>query len=252
MTTDAIYGIELMVNPRSMGSNLSKIVNRTPTMTSFHEDHWGEELDTISLQGTTAAFIMPSTAPDQYGLIANDSRRTTIAYHQFKRLIDLIRLNGCFFDNFGRVIYRYSVLLSYGQQAYKGFFESIDVTEMASDPYRFTYTITFKSEGTLYNYSAPGNSTTVVLPPPALNPPALNPPALNPPIPPVTQTGTPSVPVPSVPVPSVPPVTQTGTPSVPVPLVVQQSTPMITPSNTGIHSDDAKKAMSQLPWVTYY
>jgi len=147
------------------------MISRTPTMTSWHEDHWGEELDTLSLQGNTAAFVTPSVNPvtgetlEPYGLtVAN--RRVSISYRQFKRLIDLIRLNGCYFDNFGRIIYRYYIMLSYGQQAYKGFFESVDVTENAADPFRYQFTITFKSEATLYNYSnsvpAPQPASVVV------------------------------------------------------------------------------------------
>jgi hypothetical protein len=183
-TKDIIYGVELMVNPSTISNNMSKIVSRTQTMTAFVEDHWGEELDTLSFQGSTAAFVIGGS--DAYEVRLNDSntspikefykyagagttsvqdtspglttsqRRTSASYRQFLRLVDLFRSNGCTFDQNGFVKSRYYILLSYGMQAYRGFFESIDVTEEASSPFRFTYTITFKSEETVYGYTGSG------------------------------------------------------------------------------------------------
>ena len=186
LTTETIYGIELMINPASMSTNISKIVNRTQTMTSFVEDHWGEEIDTITLSGFTAAFVTGGTdiysirlneknSPtkdylqqtngtiqgirgygsgihdDEIGLTTSQ-RRKSVSYRHFKRLLDLFRLNGCFFDTFGLVSKRYSIMISYGRAAYRGYFESIDVTETAENPFRFQYTMTFKSQETVYSY----------------------------------------------------------------------------------------------------
>lgn len=199
---DRIYGIELMINPQSLTSNYSKIINRTPTMTSFIEEHWGEELDTISFQGYTAAFVTGGN--DIYSLSLNESsptkkfltnpgpraelfntlgisggvgmgvqdneigltvskRKNSVSYSQFKRLIEIIRINGCLFDTLGRVSKRYYIMLSYGNTAYKGFFESIDITETAISPYRMQFTVTFKSEETLYSYTNQGQTLTTTV-----------------------------------------------------------------------------------------
>ena len=196
ITQEQIYGVELMINPQSLSSNLSKMIGRTQTMTAFVEDHWGEELDTITFQGFTAAFVTggqdiynirssqgsttptnayllnTSTRSELYGVIGvpgpqngkgsgvkddeigitTSKRRQSVSFRQFKRLIDIIRINGCFFDTFGRVSKRYYIMLSYGNVAYRGFFESIDISESATDPFRFQYTVTFKSEQTIYSY----------------------------------------------------------------------------------------------------
>jgi len=196
---DIIYGVELIVNPASMSTNIAKLIGRTQSMSSWVEDHWGEEIDTITLQGNTASFITggskeldetnlkasdpytirltggsltqkflndEATAPNKrlpssgIGMGIHDNeigltvsqRRATVSYVQFKRLVDLFRFNGCMFDDFGLVKGRYFVVISYGRQAYKGFFESIDVTEIAENPFRFQYTITFKSQETIYSY----------------------------------------------------------------------------------------------------
>ena len=188
INTEVIYGIELMINPTSMSTNISKLVGRSQTMTNFVEDHWGEEIDTITLQGLTASFVtggndiysirlnnnnsptqayLQQTAgsvqsrslngygsgihDDEIGLTTSQ-RRKSVSYRHFKRLLDLFRVNGCFFDTFGLVSKRYSIMISYGREAYRGYFESIDVTETAENPFRFQYTLTFKSQETIYSY----------------------------------------------------------------------------------------------------
>lgn len=202
-----ILGIELMVNPASLSTNMAKIVNRNQSMVSWVEDHWGEELDTLTFQGKTAAFVTggndlysirlneSETSPtkrysrnavvnedirnDLYSTIGVSSslsagsgvkdfeiglttsrRRWSVSYRLFKRFIDLIRYNGCFFDNQGFVAKRYYIMLSYGNSAYRGLFESIDLSEDASSPFNFTSTITFKSEQTIYSYVNKGNTST--------------------------------------------------------------------------------------------
>jgi hypothetical protein len=176
---DTVYGVRLMVNPSSISNNMARIVTRTQTMVGFIEEHWGEELDTITFQGSTAAFVTGAqdlrearseriayqgvegfyealdlnnesykNAPG----LTTSRRRLSVSYRQFKRLIDLFRINGCIYDQYGFVSQRLYVMLAYGYSAYRGFFESVDVTEDATNPYRFIYTITFKSEETLYSY----------------------------------------------------------------------------------------------------
>jgi hypothetical protein len=184
-TTDTIYGVELMVNPASISNNMSKIVTRTQTMVSFLEEHWGEEVDTITFQGSTATFVLGGTDIYQTRLHESETspvkkfykyagtgttavhdnevgvtvsqRRNSVSYRQFLRLIDLFRSNGCTYDKNGFITERYYIWLSYGYSAYRGFFESIDVTEDASNPYRFIYTITFKSEETVFSFTDPGS-----------------------------------------------------------------------------------------------
>jgi len=201
LSTDIIMGVELMVNPRSISNNQSKIINRTQTMTSFLEDHWGDELDTLSFQGQTATFVTGGNdlysirnstgnspvreflkskgltdpkllarsllfnyagtsfrATDGMGMndteigLTVSQRRQTVSYHQFKRMVDLIRANGCFFDSMGMLAKRNYIMLSYGSMAFKGYFENIDVTEEATNPYKFTFTVTYKSQETIFSY----------------------------------------------------------------------------------------------------
>jgi hypothetical protein len=146
---EPILGIVLMVNPASISVNMSKIINRTPTMVGWLEEHWGEEMDTITFQGSTASFMV---APE--GLATADSRRNSPSYIEMKRMISLMNANGAVFDPQGFVRDRVYIQVSYDYASYRGYFESFDVTEAAESPYRFTYTITFKSEKTVYSFTA--------------------------------------------------------------------------------------------------
>jgi len=190
---DTIYGIELIINPATLSSNLSKLIGRDKSMSSLVEYHWGEELDTLTFQGHTAAFVIggsdiyslklsPETNATKNFLVATkgipsftgegmgihdtevgltvSQRRKSLSYIQFKRFLDIIRINGCMFDSFGLVSKRYYIYLSYGNTAYKGFFENVDVTEVGSDPFRYQFTVTFKSQETIYSYINRGNFNT--------------------------------------------------------------------------------------------
>ena len=188
-----ILGLRLLVNPASMSANLSKIINRSQSMTAWIEEHWGEEIDTITLHGNTAAFILgaptlgavrpslmyaaktktPQERADYYTRLgqtdwstfyqtsgAGDSaktgdltRRDSLSYAQFKYLINMFATNGCIFNSDGFIVDRKFIRMTYDYTSMLGYFESIDVTEDALNPFRFTYTITFKSEITTYSYS---------------------------------------------------------------------------------------------------
>jgi len=188
-----ILGIRLMVNPTTLSVNMSKIVNRTQTMTAWIEDHWGEEMDTVTLQGSTAGFVIGADSLRSAGKIhqglteqtsvaganaraefyqdlglvnSSDSlgvnvepglttayRRYSVSYREWKKLIEIFSYNGCIFDQQGFVKDRHFIRLTYDYAAFIGYFESVDTTEDAASPYRFTYNITFRAERTLYRFA---------------------------------------------------------------------------------------------------
>jgi hypothetical protein len=184
----SIAGLVLMINPTSVSVNLAKIVNRTQTMTTWVEDHWGEELDTITFQGSSAGFIWEGPLPyvstpqggpqttsqvqevfNQYNNIADlgstephgvgdnngltvKRRRDTVAYNEFRQFMQLANANSATYDLRGMVSDRLFIQLSYDYACYRGYFESFDLTEAAETPFKFVYTITFKSEKTIYSF----------------------------------------------------------------------------------------------------
>ena len=180
-------GLVLLINPATMNANLSKIVNRTQTLTGWIEDHWGEELDTVSFSGSGASFLWGgpnrgfvqgplSDSPEEIRNVFSDylkipnlgsadpvgpgdhsgltvkRRRDTLSYDQFRRIINLMNGQACKYDVRGFVQERLYIEMSYDYAAYRGYFESIDITESSDTPFRFTYIITFKAEKTLYSF----------------------------------------------------------------------------------------------------
>ena len=173
--------VTLLVNPTSLNINMSKIINRTQTMTGWIEEHWGEELDTVTFQGASAAFVTNnyrflngSTTDDArmgegttnqgvtfynnntgvikqpYIQLTESGRRDSISYKNMKDLVKIFNTNGVVYDPDGFVAQRYYIKISYDYGSYRGYFESFDITEESSNPYRFTYTVTFKVEKTIY------------------------------------------------------------------------------------------------------
>jgi len=180
-------GLVLLINPTSLSVNMSKIINRSQTMTGWVEDHWGEELDTITFQGSSASFLwggppnQPSPGPlkqtpqeiqnmyneymdipalginepigmgDHTGLTAK-RRRETLPYDEFRRIVHLMNANAANFDTRGFVNKRKFIQLGYDYAAYRGYFESIDISEEAENPFKFIYTATFKAEKTIFSF----------------------------------------------------------------------------------------------------
>jgi len=184
---EKILGIRLTVNPSSIAVNMAKIIGRTKSMVGWIEDHWGEELDTVTLQGNTAAFVIGGRSSEDakrtsialrqaeasvtdfnramgYTDISSTAsigdvglttrrRRDSVSYREFKSLIKIMNSNGCVFNDQGFVQERKFIQISYGYSSYRGYFESIDVSEDANSPFKFIYTITFKAEKTIYSFT---------------------------------------------------------------------------------------------------
>lgn len=148
-------------------------------MSGWLEEHWGEEMDSITFQGSSAAFIWEgSTQGGQtaeqirgefnnfveakdIGTVYNGvegtglatwNRRETASYNEFRQLMQLMNSNAATFDIYGLVQDRLFIQISYDYASYLGYFESFDLTEDSVSPFRFIYTITFKSEKTLFTY----------------------------------------------------------------------------------------------------
>jgi len=178
-------GLNLIVNPNTISNNMAKVINRTQTMTGWLEDHWGEELDTVTFQGSGAGFIWGGPqyptgpikqTPREIQQVFNDymdipdlgineplgigdhtgltvrRRRETLAYDEFRRLMHLMNANAANFDTRGFVNKRLFIQLGYDVALYRGYFESIDITEDAENPFKFIYTATFKVEKTIFRF----------------------------------------------------------------------------------------------------
>lgn len=180
-------GLTMLINPATMNANMAKIVGRSQTMTGWVEDHWGEELDTVTFSGSTASFLWGGPRPDFAKGPLSDSpdairdvfsnylnipnlgsadpvgpgdhsgltvkrRRDTLSYDEFRYIMQLMNSQAANYDVRGFVKERFFIELSYDIATYLGYFESIDITEAAASPFKFDYIMTFKAEKTIFSY----------------------------------------------------------------------------------------------------
>lgn len=89
-----VSAVKLFPNPESLTINSAKRTNRYNTMTRWVEEFWGDELDNVSLTGSTYSFFQETGS----GLVL-DSRRETNAHILLQELLKFYRLNGCLIYN---------------------------------------------------------------------------------------------------------------------------------------------------------
>jgi hypothetical protein len=180
-----IQALKLTPNPDTMTIASGKIINKYNTMTRWVEEHWGDEMDTVSVSGSSFSFM--AFVPANGLTVAN--RRDTKAYQMLKELIKFYRTNGCIYqdsstyvpvddiasgagqttpesvaDNFlskhtyfydhhpreGMIRERLYARISFDYVSFIGHFDSFDLIEDSGSPYRFTYSFSFKAEKTVY------------------------------------------------------------------------------------------------------
>jgi hypothetical protein len=181
-----IQALRLAPNPDTMTINSAKIVNRYNTMTRWVEEHWGDEMDTVNLSGSSFSFL--SFVPDNVkpGLSVTN-RRNTDSYKMIKELVKFYRTNGCIYqdrdtylsndenstnksaasdslDRFlsdnpsfrgnhpraGMIQERLYIKFSFDYVSFIGYLESFDLIEDSASPYRLTYNIIYKAEKTIF------------------------------------------------------------------------------------------------------
>lgn len=180
-----LRALRLGVNPNSISINSAKIINRYQTLTRWVEEHWGDELDNIAIQGSTLAFILfqnQSVSGNQNGGLNTSERNLTSPYQELQQLVRIFQTNGLIYQEerdtdtsgnstnivvevegegeevfddtvifsshprLGMVKERLYVKLSYDYGIFIGYFESFDVVEDSASPFRMTYSINFKAE----------------------------------------------------------------------------------------------------------
>jgi hypothetical protein len=168
--------LKLNPNPETLTINSTKKINRYTTMSGWIEEHWGDDIDTVNFNGSTFSFY-DNSAEHHYGL-TNEFREDTDSYKYLKELIHYYQVNGCIYqDNSydgslnmpavndflnnnpefrtnhprkGMIKERLYIKLNYDYLILYGRFESFDVIEDSTVPFKFKYSAIFKSERTIY------------------------------------------------------------------------------------------------------
>jgi hypothetical protein len=182
-----IESLKFTPNPDSLIISSSKMINRYNTMTRWVEEHWGDDLDTISFSGSSYSFNVMFDKNMPTGLTAV-SRNASEAYKFLKALVNIYRTNGYLYQEpkgysmspvpkGEQEIYDYTMMnryllqnpyaianhprhgmirerlynrISFDYVTFLGYFESFDITEDSSNPFRLMYSTVFKAEKTIW------------------------------------------------------------------------------------------------------
>jgi hypothetical protein len=150
----------MKINPENLNSQYSQLINHKRTWGGFIEEHWGEQLDSLSASGKSAQFY------GELGL-TNEGRRDTDNFKAFNNFIAMYRNNGTLYDpKTGRILAQGYVTMNYDDAVYRGYFENFSLNELAKKPFELQYDISFKITkevfpGRVLSFS---NITTVLKP----------------------------------------------------------------------------------------
>jgi len=178
--------LRLTPNPETLSISSGKKINRYNTLTSWVEEHWGDEIENVSFSGSTFSFMTLENG------LTYEFRDQTDAYSYMRVLVHYFQVNGCIYQNGGdyessnaysvqefltdnpsfaknhprkRMIKeRLYVKLYYDYLIMYGRFDTFDIIEDSSIPFRFKYNVVFKAERTVYNLDGvpnPGSSNTI-------------------------------------------------------------------------------------------
>ena len=159
-TSYTLPDLTMKINPENLNTQFSQLLNRKRTWGGFIEEHWGEQLDSLSASGISSQFY------SELGL-TNESRRDTDSFKEFEKFINVYRNNGTLYDQkTGAILVQGYVVMNYDNAIYKGYFESFSLNEIAEKQYQLQYDFSFKVTKEIYpgRISTFSNITTVSQP----------------------------------------------------------------------------------------
>ena len=136
--------LTMKINPKNLDAQYTQLINRKRTFGGFIEEHWGEQLDSLSAGGQTSQFYGPTG-------LTNESRRDTDGFKNFEKFVAIYRNNGTLYhEKTGKIISQGFVVMNYDNAIYNGYFESFNITENDQKPFELEYDFTFKVTKEVY------------------------------------------------------------------------------------------------------
>lgn len=139
--------LTMLLNPGNLDTSYTHLVNETRTLGGFLQEYWGEQLTSLSASGRSAMFYGT-------GGISNKESKLSTAYENFKRLVNIYRNNGKSYQPVHRTAAQYrnpnritavgTVIMTYHEKEYEGFFDSFSIRELAERPFYFEYDLSFR------------------------------------------------------------------------------------------------------------
>ncbi len=137
------HSLVMHVNPNSFDEAFNQKIERFQTRGGWVEQHWGQDLEEISAEASTGAFMNIHTG------LTSVLRQRTIAWDRYRDLHDLYHNNGSVYDPFGNIVLQGFIMLMYDRGTFLGTFRSFEVKETADTPFAFQINWSFKVEHTL-------------------------------------------------------------------------------------------------------
>lgn len=176
-----VSSLKLYPTPSSINITSSKMINRYNTMTRWVEEHWGDDIDVLNISGSTFSFNAYNVPGVPNVGLTTKYRNDTLSFQMLKEMERIFKSNGLIYqDNKtfegANTSYATQVFLADNTNSYfvlnhprtgmikervyiniyfdyisvTGYFESFDILEQSTIPYRLTYNATFKAERTKY------------------------------------------------------------------------------------------------------
>jgi len=131
--------LHFLVNPSDIAIAHRRQFTEAYTRQGWITEHWGEQLDTIAGNGTTAGFFLKECGMTMW------YHTRTIAYRNFMKLYAFYRNNGVIYRKFTpkRPEALGAVIIWYDNTYYWGSFNDFRFTYNAEDPFKIPYTFNF-------------------------------------------------------------------------------------------------------------
>lgn len=166
--TDPLF---LFVNPHTWSRSSTKVQTNHFTRNGYKTERWGDELETIHASGTLGGFYTQQTG------LTRVNRRETPAYRNFMKLVQIFKNNGALYDTsyLGaesaptsnvKIIDVGAVEILYGQELFRGTFDTFSITESADKPFSLDYEFTFHVETSISVYDISVQSSALNFPTP--------------------------------------------------------------------------------------
>ena len=158
-TGNPLYPIllALHMNPHSLDEKMTKTKTVVMTFGGWVEFVWPDELDSLSAQASTGAFLSPGAGlavggDENIGSTGlPGGRHQTMAWERQEDLLELFRSNGCIYNNVGQPLIRGKVMCIYDRGAFTGLFTTFEINEDDTHPFSFELTWEFKIESMIYS-----------------------------------------------------------------------------------------------------
>lgn len=152
-----IRPVALLVNPSSLIFQMGKVASETRTRAGWTVQHWGDELDTISASGVSAAYLLGRPSVDVVETVATGLTRgyriDTLAHANIRALEAVYRNNGLSYmgsENEPEVGLGGSIIrtpglvhISFREKYWVGRFDEFSFEESADRPFSVAWSFTF-------------------------------------------------------------------------------------------------------------